>query len=117
MNTTPDFTYDNVYDFTLVDTGYMKINVPGDEHIYLNYALNGSEYSGTYDTNGAKSLIISADGGSVGPFRWIIISTSGMGGGLAYPLCAYDYGASITLNDGQNLKINFNNANKVYLVK
>jgi len=65
-------------------------------------------------SNGIYKLIvanktITASGGSVGPFRYIVIYDDTH---LDKPLiCWYDYGRSITLNDGESLTIDFDPTN------
>lgn len=55
----------------------------------------------------AVDVVITASGGSVGPFRYAVI-TNDTPTSPADPLvCFFDYGAPITLNDGDTFTINF----------
>lgn len=54
--------------------------------------------------------VITAAGGSIGPFRYAVLYNDTQAS-PAKPLVSYvDYGASQTLNDGESLTIKFNNA-------
>ena len=63
-----------------------------------------SESGGT-GTLAATDVVITASGGTVGPFRYAVIyndthSTDGL-------VCWWDYGSSITLQDGETFTIDF----------
>lgn len=65
-----------------------------------------SETSGTY-TQLFADLVLTASGGSVGPFRYVAIYNN-TPTSPADPLVGwYDYGSSITLADGETLTIDF----------
>lgn len=66
----------------------------------------GANSSGTVTVTGTN-ITITASGGSVGPFRYVVLYNSTAG---SVPLIAYwDYGSSLTLNDGDSFVIKFNN--------
>ena len=70
-----------------------------------------SQTDGTYKLTLAD-LVLTASGGTVGPFRYVVIYNDTVAGD---PLIAwYDYGSSITLNDGETLTINFDDANGLF---
>jgi hypothetical protein len=63
-----------------------------------------SEASGT-GTLAATDVVVTASGGTVGPFRYAVIyndthSTDGL-------VCWWDYGSSITLQDGETFTVDF----------
>lgn len=68
---------------------------------------SSSQASGTY-TLDFNDLVLTASGGTVGPFRYVYIYDN-TPTSPADPLVAYfDYGSSITLADGETLTITFN---------
>ena len=71
-------------------------------------------------TSGTQKLVladltITASGGSIGPFRYAILTDSTVAGA---PLIAYwDYGAGgVTLTDGESILVDFSAANGVYTI-
>lgn len=72
----------------------------------VSVANVGANSSGTVTVTGTN-VTITASGGSVGPFRYIVLYNSTAGSG---PLVAYwDYASNLTLNDGDSFQIKFNN--------
>lgn len=68
-----------------------------------------SSAAGVATINGTQA-IITASGGSIGPFRYAVLYNDTQAS-PAKPLVSYiDYGASQTLNDGESLTVKFNNA-------
>lgn len=66
----------------------------------------GVNSTGTVTVTGTN-ITITASGGSVGPFRYIVLYNSTAG---TTPMVSYwDYGSSLTLNDGDSFIIKFNN--------
>lgn len=93
-NSAPLQTYNNISEITLID--YTYFNNPT---ITFTATLTGGTYE-IYPTT--DPIEITATGGSLGPFRYIVINAAGG------ELCSYyDYGASITLTDAQTLSMNY----------
>lgn len=84
----------------------------------------GNGYSGAQDTQNDStrsggtvtltgvSLTITASGGSIATFRYVVLYNDTPTTPNADPLIAYwDYGSALTLADGESISIKFNNAN------
>jgi len=99
-NTAPNQTDTVIGDISVIDQTYLIGNSLDD---------TGTSTTGVYSLE-VLNTTLSAIGGPVGPFRYIVISS---GSNL---ICYYDYGYSITLSDGQNLDLNFS-AGKLFTVQ
>lgn len=63
----------------------------------LAVAVTGAETGGTYTLSQDSTVTLTASGGSIGPFRYVVFYDDTVAGD---PLLSYfDYGSSITLND------------------
>lgn len=66
-----------------------------------------SEASGT-GTMVAVDVVITASGGTVGPFRYAAIFDDTVASPVVDPLmCVYDYGSALTLQDGESFTVDF----------
>jgi hypothetical protein len=84
------------------------------EITYTNLSTRNLTTSTSAQTSGTYKLVIAdidltASGGTVGPFRYVVIynDTSTSDNLIAY----YDYGTNITLQDGDALAVNFDGTN------
>lgn len=70
-----------------------------------------SQAAGTF-TLAANQIVWTASGGTVGPFRYPYLYNNTGGAAATRPVISWwDYGSSITLNDGETFTVKFNNAN------
>lgn len=67
---------------------------------------SSSQTSGTYKLV-LNDIVLTASGGSVGPFRYVGIYNSTNNKLIGW----YDYGSSITLADGETLTVDFDGTN------
>ncbi|MCP3907887.1 MAG: hypothetical protein GY712_07710 [Oceanicoccus sp.] len=66
-------------------------------------AVTGGESGGTYTLSQDSTVTITASGGSIGPFRYVVFYDDTV---ASDPLFSYfDYGSSITLADGETFDI------------
>ena len=64
----------------------------------------------------ADDLTITASGGNVGPFRYLVVINN-TPTSPADPLCFfYDYGEALTLADGESLSVDFDGTNGIFTV-
>lgn len=68
-----------------------------------------SETSGTTTVSGTQ-VIFTASGGSIGPFRYVVLYNDTTATPVNKPLVSWwDYGSSITLADGETFTVKFSN--------
>lgn len=65
-----------------------------------------SQTSGTY-TQLFADLTLTASGGSVAPFRYVVVYDNTPTSPADPLVCWYDYGSDLTLNDGESLLIDW----------
>ena len=69
-----------------------------------------SETTGTTTVTGTQ-VVFTASGGSIGPFRYVVLYNDTTSTPVNKPLVAWwDYGSSITLADGETFTVKFSNA-------
>ena len=83
---------------------------------YTNLSTRNITTSSSAQTTGTyklvlTDLVLTASGGSVGPFRYVVIYND-TPTSPADPLIAwYDYGSDVTLNDGETFTVDFEGTN------
>lgn len=77
---------------------------------YTNCSSRNITTTSSSQTGGTYSLVLAdltltASGGSVGPFRYVVIYNDAATNDEL--VCWHDYGSSITMNDGETFKLDF----------
>lgn len=67
-----------------------------------------SETSGTTTVTGTQ-VVFTASGGSMGPFRYVVLYNDSATSPLDALVAWWDYGSSITLADGETFTVKFSN--------
>lgn len=70
---------------------------------------SGASSNGTVTLTGSK-ITITANGGTVGPFRYVVLYNDTPTSPADPLVLWWDYGSSITLNDGESFTIKFNSS-------
>lgn len=111
---------------TVVDTTTSTCTVKSTSNAAEIAAGNGYTKKGPAPTNSGYSQtsgtgklvlvdnVITASGGSVGPFRYVVLYDDTAGTTATRPVIGwYDYGSAITLADGETLTVDFDGTNGV----
>lgn len=72
-----------------------------------------SQTSGTYKLV-LTDLVLTASGGSVAAFQYIVIYNDTPTSPADPLICWYDYGSALTLNDGESLTLDFDGTNGLF---
>jgi len=85
---------------------------------YTNLSSRNVTTSSSTQTSGTYKLVLSdvtltSTGGSTGPFRYVYIYNDTVTTPADPVIGYYDYGSSLTLNDGDSLTVDFSAANGV----
>ncbi|RMG71916.1 MAG: hypothetical protein D6711_14150 [Chloroflexi bacterium] len=100
-NTAPVATNSVKADLTEITAG--NGYTAGGETITIT---SSSQTGGTYTLVG-NDVVFTASGGSIGPFRYVVIYNDTPTAPVDPLIQFYDYGSSITLNDGETFTVNF----------
>jgi len=85
---------------------------------YTNLSSRNVTTSSSTQTGGTYKLVLAditltSSGGSTGPFRYVYIYNDTVTSPADALIGYYDYGSSLTLNDGDSLTVDFSAANGV----
>lgn len=69
----------------------------------------GAEATGTYTLTGTK-VVITASGGSIGPFRYVVLQNTTPTSPLDPLIGWWDYAGELTLLTGESFSVKFNNS-------
>lgn len=88
------------------------------EIAYTNLSSRNVTTSSSSQTSGTYKLVLAditltSSGGSTGPFRYVYIYNDTVATPADPLIGYYDYGSSLTLNDGDSLTVDFSAANGV----
>jgi hypothetical protein len=102
-NTLPDAALDLVKaDLAEIATGFGYTGPQDTQN-------TGAETAGTYTLTGTK-VVITASGGSIGPFRYVVLQNTTPVAPLDPLIGWWDYGSALTLLDGETFSVKFNNS-------
>ena len=73
--------------------------------------ISSTQTAGTYKLL-LTDLVLTASGGTVGPFRYVVIYNDTSTNNEL--VCYYDYGSAITLQDGETFTIDFHATNGLF---
>jgi hypothetical protein len=71
----------------------------------ISVANLGTVTTGTFTLNGTN-IVVTATGGTVGPFRYVVLYN--FTAGTVPLICMWDYAAELTLNDSESITLKFN---------
>lgn len=74
----------------------------------VSIANVGTRSTGTFTLNGTN-VTTTAAGGSVGPFRYVVLFDNTIGAPVKPLIAWWDYGSGLTLLDGESFTVKFNN--------
>ena len=85
---------------------------------YTNLSSRNVTTTSSTQTGGTYKLVLAditltSSGGSTGPFRYVYIFNDTVSSPVKPLIGFYDYGSSLTLNDGDSLTVDFSAANGV----
>jgi hypothetical protein len=122
-SSSPSNTVGKLQDITLIDLTYFEKQSGGEAAFKMNTTVSSGLMTiklGDGSPFVEGSVTVKANGGSVGPFRYVIIGyrygSSTYYENLTPLICYFDYGTSITLTDGQEMTLSFP-SNIIYTVQ
>lgn len=74
---------------------------------------SSSQTGGTFELI-LVDITLSASGGAVGPFQYVYVYDDTVATPVKPLICYYDYGSAITLNDGEDLLVDFDQVNGLF---
>jgi hypothetical protein len=88
---------------------------------YTNLSTRNITTTSSSQTAGTYKLILAditltSSGGTTGPFRYVYVYDDTPTVPIDPLVCYFDYGSALTLNDGEALTIDFDDANGLYQI-
>jgi hypothetical protein len=110
-NIAPTLTHTMLSDLTQIANGGGYVGGAGGGYTLDSVTL--SETGGIAKATIADE-VITASGGSIGPFRYAHIYNDSATSPADALVCSYDYGSSITLLDGESFTLDFDATNGIW---
>lgn len=109
-NSAPAATNTQLSDITQISTGGGYTSGAGGG---FAVTMSISETSGVCKVTGTDTTF-TASGGSVGPFRYVVIYNDSATSPADALVCYFDYGSSVTLADTETFTLDFDNTNGLF---
>jgi hypothetical protein len=111
-NSAPAAANTQLSDITQISTGGGYTTGAGGG---VAVTMSWAETSGTAKLTGTDT-VFTASGGSVGPFRYVVIYNDSATSPVDALVCFFDYGSAVTLADTETFTLDFDGTNGLFTI-